>query len=174
MLKTLGKPFVLDNIMNFKGLPHRQEYVAHKDNVTFINDSKATNITSTLRALSCYDTVHLVLGGIAKDSGLSGIEQEKKSIVHGYVFGEATEQFSRELSEKGIPHFCFKTMKEATQKAACAAFSESAHTAKKSTVLLSPACSSFDQFKDFEHRGEAFKSVVHDLINQQEGSLSHG
>ncbi len=174
VMKALGKSFALEDVIFFKGLPHRQEYVEHKRNVTFINDSKATNITSTLKALSCYSSVHLLLGGIAKASSLSDIEQEKNAIAHAYVFGDAVKQFSQELTEKGIPHSCFKTLEEATQKAACDAFQEADRGAKEITVLLSPACSSFDQFKDFEKRGEAFKLVVHDIVNQQEGAVSHG
>lgn len=174
VLKTLGKSFVIEEVNHFKGLPHRQEYVACKENVTFINDSKATNITSTLRALTCYENVHLLLGGVAKESGLEDLEKEKKAVSHVYVFGQAAPQFAQDLTEKGIPHSCFKTLDEATQKAACDAFQNAAHGAKSATVLLSPACSSFDQFKDFEQRGETFKALVHNLINQQEGSVSHG
>lgn len=173
-LKALGEPFSLESLIHFKGLPHRQEYVACKRNVTFINDSKATNITSTLKALGCYKNIHLVLGGVAKESGLSGLEQGKNAIAHVYVFGQAASQFSQELTEKEMPHSCFKTLKEATQRAAYEAFQGAAHGAQSSTVLLSPACSSFDQFKDFEKRGEVFKWLVHDLIKQQEGSMSHG
>ncbi|HBN22004.1 MAG TPA: UDP-N-acetylmuramoyl-L-alanine--D-glutamate ligase [Holosporales bacterium] len=174
VLKTLRESFSLNGVTCFKGLPHRQEYVACKENVTFINDSKATNITSTLRALSCYKNVHLVLGGIAKESGLSSLEQEKDAVAHAYVFGQAASRFSQELTEKGIPYSCFKTLEEAAQKAAHNAFQEAAHSTKSTTVLLSPACSSFDQFKDFEKRGETFKAIIHDLINRQEGSVSHG
>lgn len=172
VLKTFGKSFVIEEVNHFKGLPHRQEYVACTENVTFINDSKATNITSTLRALTCYENVHLLLGGVAKESGLEDLEKEKKAVSHAYVFGQAAPQFAQDLTEKGIPHSCFKTLDEATQKAACDAFQKSAHGA--ATVLLSPACSSFDQFKDFEQRGETFKTLVHKLINQQEGGVSHG
>tara|TARA_R110002095_G_scaffold147804_2_gene127826 strand:- start:1329 stop:2693 length:1365 start_codon:yes stop_codon:yes gene_type:complete len=171
VLKSLGHPFVLEDVISFKGLAHRQEYVARQGNIIFINDSKATNLTSTLRALSCYENVHLLLGGIAKDSSLSALVPYKKSITHAYLFGKSAPQFSQELTEKGIPHSCFETLEEATR----AALQNAAqNNAKKAIILLSPACASFDQFKDFEQRGEAFKAVVHHLIKEQEESIAHG
>lgn len=171
VMKALGKPFVLDEVLSFKGLSHRQEYVGERGLVTFINDSKATNITSTLRALSCCGhDVHLIVGGVAKDTGLAGLEAYKKSLTHVYVFGQAAGQFSQELTEKKLPHSCVETLEEATK----AAYQRAMKCSKKATVLLSPACASFDQFKDFEQRGEIFKSLVYPFIKEQKESVSHG
>ncbi len=152
VLKFLNKPFDLEEVIQFSGLPHRQEDVGSLGKVIFVNDSKATNIESTLRALACYECVHLILGGIAKDSGLRGLENYKDIIEHVYVFGRAAQQFSTELSHDSIPHSVFETLEEATDAAAS--------KAQQGVVLLSPACASFDQYKDFEERGEDFKTIV--------------
>lgn len=164
VLHYLTKPFDLEGIASFSGLPHRQEILGSVGDITFVNDSKATNIDSTLRALSCYECVHLILGGVAKGSGLKGLEACKKSIEHAYVFGRAAQQFSKELSLSAIPHSVFETLEDATHAAA--------HQVHKGTVLLSPACASFDHYQDFEERGEAFRAIVRTILEKRRAA--HG
>ena len=151
-MKALKEDVDFEEVATFKGLPHRQELIARRGDVVLINDSKATNIESTLRALACYENVSLIMGGVAKESGLQGLEAYKNTIAHVFIYGQAASQFSKELTEKNIPYSVFKTLEEATF--------EALSKTTNGTVLFSPACASFDQFKNFEERGDAFKDYV--------------
>lgn len=148
---------------NFNGLAHRQYQVTQKDNVTFINDSKATNAEAAAKALSSYNNIYWIIGGQAKEGGLSGLEIFKDKIIKTYPIGEARNEFSVWLKKY---NFDFKKCKN-LDKAIERAYKD----AKKnkdinSVILLSPACASWDQFTSFEKRGDAFTAKALELTGQ--------
>jgi len=153
---------IVDAIKKFKGLRHRMQFLGQVDGVSFINDSKATNAESTENALKSYENIFWILGGKAKDGGISGLEPYFKKITKAYLIGEASDQFA-EILQKNYVQFekCIDLK---------SAFSSSFADAKKSglkekNVLLSPACASFDQWKSFEERGDYFCKAF-DEINK--------
>lgn len=147
---------IADAITNYPGLPHRMENLGVINGVRFINDSKATNGVSTARALACYNNIYWIAGGLAKNEGIAAIKPYLKNIRHAFLIGDAAEVFETELSNKIGVTQC-GDLKTATQMAY---FSASKEHSNKPTVLLSPACASFDQWQNFEVRGDAFKKFV--------------
>lgn len=137
---------------SFPGLPHRMERVATVDGVLYVNDSKATNPTSTAPALAAFDRVHWILGGQAKTEDLEACRPGFGHVAHAYVIGDAAPLFAQLLSGD-LPVTQSGTLDQAVRDAAATARAGD-------TVLLSPACASFDQFRDFEDRGERFRSAV--------------
>ena len=144
---------IFDVIKNFKGLSHRFEHLLRKDGIDFINDSKSTNIDSTIMALkSINSNIILIMGGIPKEKDFSSILQFKNNIQKVIAYGKAAKSINESLS-KEINVKIFENFKDAVNLSIqCAT--------KGSTVLLSPGCSSFDQFKNFEERGKTFKNLV--------------
>jgi UDP-N-acetylmuramoylalanine--D-glutamate ligase len=139
----------------FPGLPHRMERVAEKDGVLFVNDSKATNPTATAPALAAFDRIRWICGGQAKSDNLDECAPHFGHVVKAYTIGEAGEMFASLLSPHMAVAECV-TLGEAVRMAA-------AEAEAGDTVLLSPACASFDQFRDFEARGDAFRAAVGEL-----------
>jgi len=139
----------------FPGLPHRMERVATRNGVLFVNDSKATNADSTTPALSAYPRVHWILGGLAKTDSLEACRPGFGHVVKAYTIGDAGELFAS-LLEGEMPVERSGTLQAAVNSAA-------AQARPGDTVLLSPACASFDQFKDYEARGQAFRDAVEAL-----------
>jgi len=142
-------------LKTFGGLPHRMERVRERDGVLFVNDSKATNPTSTAPALAAYPAVHWILGGLAKTDELDACAPHFSHVKAAYTIGEAGPMFAQLLA----PHMAVTqsvTMEAAVAQAAAAA-------QPGETVLLSPACASFDQFRDYEARGDAFRAAVEAL-----------
>ncbi|MDH4744455.1 UDP-N-acetylmuramoyl-L-alanine--D-glutamate ligase [Sphingomonas sp. CBMAI 2297] len=139
----------------FPGLPHRMERVATRRGVLFVNDSKATNADSAAPALSAYPKIHWILGGKAKAKDLDACRPGFPHVVRAYTIGEAGEMFAR-LLEGEMPVERSGTLEAAVQSAA-------ARAKEGETVLLSPACASFDQFTDYEARGQAFRDAVEAL-----------
>ncbi|AJP72056.1 UDP-N-acetylmuramoyl-L-alanine--D-glutamate ligase [Sphingomonas hengshuiensis] len=137
---------------SFPGLPHRMERVASRNGVTFVNDSKATNPESVAPALAAYDRIHWIVGGAPKTDSLEACRPGFGHVVRAYTIGNAGEMFAG-LLEGDVPVERSGTLEAAVQSAAAAAKSGD-------TVLLSPACASFDQFRDYEHRGQAFRDAV--------------
>jgi UDP-N-acetylmuramoylalanine--D-glutamate ligase len=140
----------------YPGLPHRMERVAERSGVLFVNDSKATNPTSTAPALAAYPKVRWILGGLAKTDELDACAPHFGHVRSAYTIGEAGALFARILA----PHM---------PVAECGVLDEAVRRAANDaelgdTVLLSPACASFDQFKDYEARGEAFRAAVGALL----------
>ena len=142
----------------FTGLPHRMERVATHNGVTFVNDSKATNTDSSAPALAAYPRegdgprIHWIVGGLPKEDGLGATEQHLANVKAAYTIGEAGPRFA-ELLEPQVPVTRAEMLCEATRRAIEAAV-------PGDVVLLSPACASFDQFKDYEQRGERFRQFV--------------
>ncbi|GAB5348042.1 UDP-N-acetylmuramoyl-L-alanine--D-glutamate ligase [Alteriqipengyuania sp. 357] len=142
-------------LRSFPGLPHRMERVGERSGVLYVNDSKATNTAAAAPALAAFDKIHWIVGGLAKEPGLGECEQHLGHVAAAYTIGEAGDAFADAL----IPH-CPVSRCETLAKAVQIA-SDAARAGE--TVLLSPACASFDQFRDFEDRGDAFRALVHGL-----------
>jgi UDP-N-acetylmuramoylalanine--D-glutamate ligase len=137
---------------SYPGLPHRMERVREKDGVLFVNDSKATNPTAAAPALAAFSKIRWILGGQAKSDNLDECAPHFGRVRKAYTIGEAGEMFASLLS----PHMAVAEC--VTLDAAVRAAAGEAEPGD--TVLLSPACASFDQFKDYEARGEAFRAAV--------------
>ena len=150
---------IKDGIHTFPGLSHRIEYVAIIDGIKFINDSKATNAFATEKALLSFDNIYWIAGGLPKEGGIEALDSLFPKIKHAFLIGQAEQEFAKTLDGKVAYTRC-----GSLEKAIKAAY-ESAKKAKEKTpiVLLSPACASFDQFKNFEHRGEEFSRLVRQL-----------
>ena len=156
--KSLGveMPVIAACIQSFPGLAHRQELVAVIDGLTYVNDSKATNADATGKALACYETIYWIAGGRAKEGGLSGLEPYFKSVIHVFLIGEAEETFAEYLAGR-VPAKRCGTLAKAVAAARETALADGRGGA---VILLSPACASFDQFANFEARGDAFRALV--------------
>jgi UDP-N-acetylmuramoylalanine--D-glutamate ligase len=156
------KPFVKDlriiaaAIASFPGLAHRMEEVGHIGKTAFVNDSKATNADATAKALAVYPDIFWIAGGKAKDGGIESLAPYFPRIRRAYLIGEAAHAFSRTLDGK-TPYEISGTLDTAVIAAARDAATSQAAAP---VVLLSPACASYDQFKDFEQRGDAFRAAV--------------
>ncbi|MEL6167885.1 MAG: UDP-N-acetylmuramoyl-L-alanine--D-glutamate ligase [Pseudomonadota bacterium] len=135
----------------FEGLPHRSQIVAVRDGVTFVNDSKATNVDSAARALAAFDRIRWIVGGQVKDGGLEVLESAADRVVKAYVIGRHAAETALLLGD--VPRMVAGTMERAVAAAA-----EEAEAGD--TVLLAPAAASFDQYDNFEKRGEAFMAAV--------------
>ena len=142
-------------LASFTGLPHRTQRVGERNGVVFINDSKATNPESTAPALRAFPRVHWIVGGRAKGESLEACRPGFPHVVRAYTIGEAGPMFARNLAAD-MPVTESGTVAQAVADAAAAARPGEA-------VLLSPACASFDQFRDFEERGAAFVRAVEAL-----------
>jgi UDP-N-acetylmuramoylalanine--D-glutamate ligase len=145
-------------VADFKAVEHRLELVKSLRGVEFYNDSKATNVDAALKAVASFDGgIHLILGGKDKDSDYAAMaELLKERVKVVYTIGTAAEKIERQLH--GVVKMVQAgTMQTAVQEAAKAALIGD-------VVLLSPACSSFDQFENYEHRGRVFRQIVNELV----------
>ena len=146
-------------LRTFPGVPHRLELVAEIAGVRWVNDSKATNTAAARRALTAFDApLHLILGGSLKGERFDEFAQDvaRANVAIAYLIGEAAEPLAADLGYAGVPFLLSATLDRAVAEAASAAQSGD-------VVLLSPACASYDQFRDFEHRGEEFRRLVENL-----------
>ncbi|TPW01770.1 MAG: UDP-N-acetylmuramoylalanine--D-glutamate ligase [bacterium] len=147
----------VQGLMTFPGLAHRMEEVARLGKVRFINDSKATNADAARQALSSYERSFWIAGGRAKQGGIDDLEELFPRVVEAFLIGESAGPFAARLGD--TPHRISGDMASAVKAAAEAA----AATGREEVVLLSPAAASFDQYPDFEARGEAFRAAVLNL-----------
>ncbi|MEM5516637.1 UDP-N-acetylmuramoyl-L-alanine--D-glutamate ligase [Henriciella sp. AS95] len=146
-------------IQSFPGLAHRMEQVGEIDGVRFVNDSKATNAQAAEQALRAYPKVYWIAGGVPKAEGIGPLSGLFKRVAKAYLIGDAADAFARTIDD-AIP--CEKS--GTLEKAVSAAYRDAKASGDESPiVLLSPACASFDQFKDFEARGDAFRHIVEDI-----------
>ncbi len=146
-------------LRSFPGLAHRMEEVGRLDHVLFVNDSKATNADSTAQALACFDDIFWIAGGKPKTGGIEPLRRFFSRIRKAYLIGEAADAFASTLGG-AVPHEIAGTMDKAV---AAAARDAAASAASDPVVLLSPACASFDQYRNFEVRGDAFRALVRAL-----------
>lgn len=142
-------------LQSFAGLPHRSQLVGEKAGVRFINDSKATNVDSASKALQAFQKIRWIVGGMGKDGGLSGIEPYLGSVVKAYLIGHSARDFALQIG--GLDHEICETMERAVARAA-------ADAQPGEVVLLAPAAASFDQYPNFEKRGEDFTARVSALL----------
>jgi UDP-N-acetylmuramoylalanine--D-glutamate ligase len=150
---------IFASLQSYPGLVHRQETVAYVDGIAYVNDSKATNAAAAARALACYENVYWIAGGRAKPGGLDGIEPALGTVRHAFLMGEAADAFAAAL-EGDVDTTRCADLAESVARARAMALDEARPGA---VVLLSPAGASFDQFADFEARGDAFRVLVEAL-----------
>lgn len=169
--RALGLPreAVVRGIKSFPGLAHRQELVAIVDGVRYVNDSKATNADAASKALACYRDIYWIAGGRPKEGGIRSLTPWFANIAHAFLIGEAEADFADTLEG----HVAFTRC--GNLAAAVAAASEMARTDRRSepVVLLSPACASFDQWENFEARGDAFRKMVAALAGTSSSDPDH-
>jgi UDP-N-acetylmuramoylalanine--D-glutamate ligase len=147
---------IQNGLWSFPGLAHRMEEVGRKGNVLFVNDSKATNADSSAQALACFSDMFWILGGKPKTGGIASLAGFFPRIRKAYLIGQAAEEFAATLDGK-VAYEMAGTLEKATEMAARDA---EASGLANAVVLLSPACASFDQFKNFEVRGDTFRKLV--------------
>jgi UDP-N-acetylmuramoylalanine--D-glutamate ligase len=165
--KGLGIPAdeAAEHLLTFPGLAHRMETVATLGRVRFVNDSKATNSDAARQALSSYPKSYWIAGGRAKTDGIEPLADLFGRVAKAYLIGEAAPAFARTLKGKAPAEDC-GTLEVAVAKA----YADASATGQDAVVLLSPACASFDQYADFEERGEAFRSAVQRLAHAAKGA----
>ena len=143
-------------LATFPGLPHRLEEIGRVGRTLFINDSKATNADSAATALAAFPgEIYWIIGGKPKEGGIESLTGYFPRIAKAYLIGQATEEFAATLEGKVSFDRC-----GTLDAAVAAATRDAADSAKDPVVLLSPACASYDQFRNFEVRGDAFRALV--------------
>ena len=145
---------IQSGLASFPGLAHRMEQVARRGGVLFVNDSKATNADAAAPALSSFPRIHWIAGGLPKQGGIESLRGHFPRIAKAYLIGEAAPAFAATLGGSAAYEIS-GTLAAAVEHAAADAADEA-----DAVVLLSPACASFDQFRNFEVRGDAFRDIV--------------
>jgi len=156
LARGLDPDAVRASLRSFRGVAHRLEPIAQRDGVAYVNDSKATNVASTLVALDAFPagSVHLIAGGVTKAQDFAPLAPAVAAHARAvYLIGEGTEEIAAAMAPAGVPLNRCGDMEHALAAASAAARSGE-------TVLLSPACASFDQYPNFEVRGEHFRRLV--------------
>ena len=157
VLRTFGvAPKVIEQAFHsFEGLPHRSQLVGERGGVRFVNDSKATNVDSAAKALQAFPKIRWIAGGLGKEGGIGGLVPFLDSVVKAYLIGHSAREFALQIGQ--TPHEICETMERAVARAA-------AEAQPGETVLLAPAAASFDQYPNFEKRGEDFTARVKAII----------
>lgn len=154
---------ILKTMTTYPGLPHRQLRVTTIGMVDYINDSKATNADATEKALKTFNHIHWIVGGLQKQGGLSGLEPYAPRITRAYLIGSSSDDFARFMDTNHIPYERSETLDHAVKSAHINA----QRNGTPGTILLSPACASYDQFKSYEHRGDIFTALVQSLLQME-------
>lgn len=155
-------------MISFPGLAHRLEEVGRIGDIRFINDSKATNAEAAAKALACFESIYWIAGGRAKEGGFGALRPFLPRVVRAYLIGESALALASEL-DGAVPHQIVGNLERAIEAATHDALAANG----EAVVLLSPASASFDQFRDFEERGERFRELVLKLIRTiQEGNAA--
>lgn len=157
----LEREVIVAGLRQARSLPHRHELVAEIDGVRYVDDSKGTNIGAVIAGLSGYPPrrVHLILGGLAKGQNFSElVPAVRERVLRAYLIGEAAPQLEKALAGVVPTEMC-GNLEEAVRRAHLCAL-------PGDVVLLSPACASFDQFRDYAHRGHEFARLVHELAGE--------
>jgi UDP-N-acetylmuramoylalanine--D-glutamate ligase len=154
---------IQQGLWSFPGLAHRMEEIGRKGTVLFVNDSKATNADAAARALACFEDIFWIAGGKPKTGGISSLAEFFPRIRKAYLIGEAANEFAATLAGK-VEHDIVETL----ERAVPAATRDAEGSASRApVVLLSPACASFDQYPNFEVRGDRFRALVKDIPGLQ-------
>lgn len=148
-------------ILSFPGLAHRMENVGYVGPAKFVNDSKATNANAAAQALKAYDNIFWIAGGEAKDGGIESLAPHFKNIKRAYLIGAAAQDFEQTLRTNKVPS---KISGELRMAILCATKDALASKVANPVILLSPACASFDQFKNFEIRGDEFRDLALEIV----------
>jgi UDP-N-acetylmuramoylalanine--D-glutamate ligase len=154
-------------LRRFRGLPHRMEPVGSLGHVRFVNDSKATNPEAAAKSLACYEAVYWIAGGRPKEGGFDPLGPILPHIRRAYLIGEAEEQLATFLEG----HVAFERCGDLASAVGQAAADARRDGDEQAVVLLAPACASFDQFANFEARGDAFRALVEKVAG---GGLNGG
>ena len=158
-LPFLGRedaPDLASALRSFRGLAHRMEQVGQRGRVLFVNDSKATNADAAEQSLKAFRDIHWIAGGVSKEGGIGPLRPWFGHVARTYLIGKATDEFAASL-DGTVPYTKCGTLDAALQAAA----SDAAQSgAVEPVVLLAPACASYDQFRNFEERGEHFRALV--------------
>ena len=165
-MKSLGieENIIISGLKTFPGLVHRQEYVGKREGITFINDSKGTNVEATGKALEVYDDIYWILGGQAKGDDLLDLKAYFPKIKRVFLIGDSQNTFAKVL-EGYLWYEKVNTLEIAVSEAYKWAQKDLKEVPSLAPhILLSPACASWDQFKSFEERGEKFKEYVQRLF----------
>lgn len=151
--KALGKSHeeIMKRMATFVGLPHRMQFICSKGNVSFYNDSKATNAEAASKSLEALENIYWLAGGQSKEGGISSLTPLFGRVKKAYLFGQAREEFARTLDGK-VENVLRGTMAECF----ALALDDAVSSGVEANILLAPACASFDQFQSFEHRGDEF------------------
>ncbi len=154
--RALGiAPKLIDQALHsFAGLPHRSQLVGERGGVRFINDSKATNVDSAAKALQAFPKIRWIAGGLGKEGGIAALAPYLPAVVKAYLIGHSARDFALQIGD--TPHEICETMERAVARAA-------AEAEPGEVVLLAPAAASFDQYPNFEKRGEDFTARVRAL-----------
>lgn len=153
----LGPKEIEAALRSFAGLPHRSQLVGERAGVRFVNDSKATNVDSAAKALQAFDKIRWIAGGMGKEGGIAALQPLLGSVVKAYLIGHSARDFALQIGD--LPHEICETMERAVARAA-----EEAQAGE--VVLLAPAAASFDQYPNFEKRGEDFMARVAAVLAQ--------
>lgn len=159
-IMNIEQDIFINIIKNFIGLPHRLEIIYENKYVKIINNSKATNVDALIKSVSNYKNIYLIVGGKAKEKDFSKILIYKDNIKKIYLIGESAIKIANQLSKK-IMCQTFDTLDEAIKNI----YFETNMNLKYKTILFSPACSSFDQFLNYEERGMHFKKLINSFYN---------
>ena len=146
----------IESLKNIKALEHRMEYIGKYKNISFFNDSKSTNVNSSISAIESYKNIFWILGGRKKVGGLSGVEKKLSNILKSFTFGESGQEFKKFMEKYDIYSTYNKNLEVTIRKAIQDALQEK----EQINIIFSPCASSFDQFKNFEERGDFFKKIV--------------
>ncbi|MDR2609386.1 MAG: UDP-N-acetylmuramoyl-L-alanine--D-glutamate ligase [Rickettsiales bacterium] len=149
---------IIDGVKSFPCLKHRNELLGKIENVFFVNDSKATNAKSSEKAILPYKNIYWIVGGRSKEGGIESLSKHFTRIRKAFLIGESTEAFANVMENKVDYMKCYDL-----ENAFKLAFEEAINSKEEVTILLSPACSSFDQWKNFEERGDTFCRMFENL-----------
>ncbi len=163
----LEREEIASGLASYRGLAHRQELIAIIDGVPWINDSKATNADAAAKALACYGAILWIAGGQPKEGGIASLELYFPRIRHAFLIGEAMQSFAQTLSGKAPLTLSSDLDTAVTQAQALARHDRHQGV----VVLLSPACASFDQFQNFEDRGDRFRALVEAIARGECGTV---
>ncbi|MGI9352272.1 MAG: glutamate ligase domain-containing protein, partial [Rhizobiaceae bacterium] len=163
-LAGLSDEEIQEGLKSFPGLAHRMEIIGNVGTTVFVNDSKGTNADAAAMALSSFENIYWIAGGLAKEGGIENLRSLFGRIKRAFLIGEAAPDFAATLGSD-VPYEISGTLDVAVANAA-----EAASGDRNAVILLSPACASFDQYKNFELRGEAFRAEVQNL----EGLVLYG
>lgn len=158
-------------ILSFPGLAHRMETIGQVGRLRYVNDSKATNADAAIQALKAYDNIYWIAGGVAKDGGIAPLVPHFGGISRAYLIGESAENFQAVLHKNKVPS---KACGDLERAVICATRDALASKSNSPVVLLSPACASFDQFKNFEIRGDAFRKIATRITDLFEAEKAKG